>query len=45
VIEYPVQGTVPEITSLTKSILHELCDISPSDALTVRLAEEESERG
>jgi len=39
ILQYPVSGTAEELTALIKTILQELCDISPKEALTIRYEE------
>jgi hypothetical protein len=34
-LEYPVTGSTAEVTALTKGILHELCGVSPAEALNI----------
>ena len=36
ILDYPVHGSVEELTSLSKNILQELCDISPVEPLSIR---------
>jgi hypothetical protein len=36
---YPVTGSTAEVTALTKRILHELCSVSPTEALNISYRE------
>ena len=35
ILEYPITGSSAEVTALTKRILHELCGVSPTEALDI----------
>ena len=36
VLDYPITGSTAEVTALTKRILQELCDVSPTEALDIK---------
>ncbi len=39
ILSYPIQGNVTEVTVLTKRILQELCDVSPTEALNINYSD------
>lgn len=39
ILQYPLSGTAEELTASIKTILQELCDISPKEALSIKLDE------
>lgn len=36
ILEYPISGSTAEVTSLTKRILQESCDVAPTGALDIK---------
>lgn len=36
ILDYPVKGNAAELTALTKRILQELCNVSPTEALDIK---------
>jgi hypothetical protein len=39
IIDYPLSGNVSELTAMTKTILQEICNISPKEALSIKYRE------
>ena len=39
ILEYPVKGSAPQVTALSRRILQELCGVSPTEALNISYGE------
>lgn len=40
ILQFPVNGSVKELAAMTKTILQELCDVWPTEAITIRYGEQ-----